>query len=229
MNYFVGLDVSLRTAAVCVIDAEGRAVFERSVACEIEDILRFSRAIRLIDAPEMARLSTDNRWAQVTLVLKNGSRIEDAPRTPRGDADQQLSERKFCKSTTIWRARCWARTGPERLQSASCSSTAWTPPVFSSFWACAACRYEPVPAISPRLAGWTAAPASGGRRVFHPSLQRFEVGQQVGQLLFLFHTRKRHLGARQVLLGVRQKTRKMLFIPGIAGFGHGIGIFVPLG
>ncbi|MEX0303842.1 MAG: IS110 family transposase [Leisingera sp.] len=38
MNYFVGLDVSLRSAAVCVINAEGRAVFERSVACEIEDI-----------------------------------------------------------------------------------------------------------------------------------------------------------------------------------------------
>lgn len=38
MNYYVGLDVSLRSVAVCVIDVEGRAVLERSVACEIEDI-----------------------------------------------------------------------------------------------------------------------------------------------------------------------------------------------
>ena len=38
MEYFVGLDVSLRSVAVCVIDADGRKVIERSVACEIDDI-----------------------------------------------------------------------------------------------------------------------------------------------------------------------------------------------
>lgn len=38
MDYYAGLDVSLRSVAICVIDAGGRAVFERSVACEIEDI-----------------------------------------------------------------------------------------------------------------------------------------------------------------------------------------------
>lgn len=40
MDYFVGLDVSLRSIAVCVIDADGRVVLERSVACEIDDIVR---------------------------------------------------------------------------------------------------------------------------------------------------------------------------------------------
>lgn len=39
MDYYVGLDVSLRSVAVCVIDADGKHLFERSVACEIEDIL----------------------------------------------------------------------------------------------------------------------------------------------------------------------------------------------
>ena len=39
MDYYVGLDVSLRTVAVCVIDADGKLIFERSVACEIEDIV----------------------------------------------------------------------------------------------------------------------------------------------------------------------------------------------
>ena len=39
MDYFVGLDVSLRSVAVCVIDTDGKHVFERVVAFEIEDIV----------------------------------------------------------------------------------------------------------------------------------------------------------------------------------------------
>lgn len=40
MDCFVGLDVSRRSVAVCVIDVEGQSVLERSVACEIDDIGR---------------------------------------------------------------------------------------------------------------------------------------------------------------------------------------------
>ena len=40
MDYFVGLDVSLRSVAICVIDRDGRTVLERPVACEIDDISR---------------------------------------------------------------------------------------------------------------------------------------------------------------------------------------------
>lgn len=42
MDYYMGLDVSLRSVAVCVIDADGKHIFERSVACEIEVRLRTS-------------------------------------------------------------------------------------------------------------------------------------------------------------------------------------------
>ncbi len=56
------------------------------------DILRISRAIELIDDDEMTRTSTDKRWAQVTLVLTDGRRIEDAPRSARGDPDMPLSD-----------------------------------------------------------------------------------------------------------------------------------------
>lgn len=56
------------------------------------DILRISRATNLIDDAEMTRISTDKRWAQVSLVLKDGRRIESAARTPRGDADMPLSD-----------------------------------------------------------------------------------------------------------------------------------------
>lgn len=38
MDYFVGLDVSLRSVAVCVMDANGKRIFERAVVCEIEEI-----------------------------------------------------------------------------------------------------------------------------------------------------------------------------------------------
>ncbi len=56
------------------------------------DILRVSRSIKLIDDPEMTRISTDKRWAQVSITLKDGRRFEDAPRTPRGDADMPLGD-----------------------------------------------------------------------------------------------------------------------------------------
>jgi transposase len=38
MEYFVGLDVSLRSVAICVVDAQGNALLEHAAACEIEDI-----------------------------------------------------------------------------------------------------------------------------------------------------------------------------------------------
>ncbi len=56
------------------------------------DILRISHATNLIDDDEMTRISTDKRWAQVSLVLKDGRQIDSAPRTPRGDADMPLSD-----------------------------------------------------------------------------------------------------------------------------------------
>ena len=59
------------------------------------DILRVSRATTLIDDDELTRISIDKRWAQVTLILNDGRRIEDAPRTPRGDADNPLSDQEI--------------------------------------------------------------------------------------------------------------------------------------
>ena len=59
------------------------------------DILRISRATTLIDDEELTRISIEKRWAQVTLILMDGRRIEDAPRTPRGDADNPLSDQEI--------------------------------------------------------------------------------------------------------------------------------------
>ncbi|WP_439143944.1 IS110 family transposase [Planktotalea sp.] len=38
MEYFAGLDVSLRSCAVCIVDTKGKVVLERELACEVGDI-----------------------------------------------------------------------------------------------------------------------------------------------------------------------------------------------
>ena len=59
------------------------------------DILRISRATTLIDDDEMTARSIEQRWAQVTIKLRDGRVIEGEPCTPRGDRDQPLSEAEF--------------------------------------------------------------------------------------------------------------------------------------
>ena len=56
------------------------------------DILRISQATTLIDDPHLTKISVGKRWAQVTLVLQDGTRLEAAPRTPRGDTDMPLTD-----------------------------------------------------------------------------------------------------------------------------------------
>jgi transposase len=38
MEYFSGLDVSLRSCALCIVDGKGTVLFERKVPCEVSDI-----------------------------------------------------------------------------------------------------------------------------------------------------------------------------------------------
>jgi len=38
MDYFAGLDVSLRSCAICIVDSQGTMLFERELPCEIKDI-----------------------------------------------------------------------------------------------------------------------------------------------------------------------------------------------
>ena len=35
MEYFAGLDVSLRSCAVCVVDSKGKVMLERELLCEV--------------------------------------------------------------------------------------------------------------------------------------------------------------------------------------------------
>lgn len=56
------------------------------------DILRVSRATKLIDDAHLTKISVGKRWADVTLFLKDGRQFTSGPRTPRGDVDMPLSD-----------------------------------------------------------------------------------------------------------------------------------------
>lgn len=38
MDYFVGLDVALRSLALCIVDSDGNIVFERALGCDAGEI-----------------------------------------------------------------------------------------------------------------------------------------------------------------------------------------------
>jgi hypothetical protein len=38
MEYFARLDVSLRSCAICVVDAKGKVMLERELPCEVGDM-----------------------------------------------------------------------------------------------------------------------------------------------------------------------------------------------
>jgi 2-methylcitrate dehydratase PrpD len=46
----------------------------------------------LIDDPRLTQISDGKRWAQVSILMKDGKRYDAAPRTPRGDTDLPLSD-----------------------------------------------------------------------------------------------------------------------------------------
>ncbi len=59
------------------------------------DILRISRATKLIDDPHLTKISDGKRWAQVTIIDMDDVEYADAPRTPRGDTDLPLSDNEI--------------------------------------------------------------------------------------------------------------------------------------
>ena len=64
----------------------------RDSILEDAEVQRISQATELVDDPHYTRISTDKRWADVTLYLRDGREIQSDPRTPRGDPDNPLSD-----------------------------------------------------------------------------------------------------------------------------------------
>ena len=80
------------------------------------DILRLSRATELIDDDEMTARSVEKRWAQVTLVLNDGRRIEGEPATPRGDVDMPLSDAEISEKFHLLADDTLGRTRADELE-----------------------------------------------------------------------------------------------------------------
>jgi 2-methylcitrate dehydratase PrpD len=56
------------------------------------EILRISTATQLIDDDHYTKISIGKRWAEVTLHTTDGRSFTSAPRTPRGDRDDPMSD-----------------------------------------------------------------------------------------------------------------------------------------
>ena len=50
MEYYVGLDVSLRSCALCIVDGKGKVYPERELPCEVQDIAEASWPMAHYDA-----------------------------------------------------------------------------------------------------------------------------------------------------------------------------------
>jgi 2-methylcitrate dehydratase PrpD len=59
------------------------------------EILRISKATEIVDSDHYTRISTRQRWADVTLYLEDGREIQSEPSTPRGDPEDPLSDREI--------------------------------------------------------------------------------------------------------------------------------------
>jgi len=56
------------------------------------EILRISKATEIVDSDHYTKISTRQRWADVTLYLQDGREIQSEPNTPRGDPEDPLSD-----------------------------------------------------------------------------------------------------------------------------------------
>ncbi len=59
------------------------------------EVQRISMATEIIDDEHYTRISTDKRWADVTLMLKDGREFQSDACTPRGDPDDPLSDKEI--------------------------------------------------------------------------------------------------------------------------------------
>jgi len=59
------------------------------------EVQRISNATEIIDDEHYTRISTDKRWADVTLILKDGRELQSEACTPRGDPEDPLSDKEI--------------------------------------------------------------------------------------------------------------------------------------
>jgi 2-methylcitrate dehydratase PrpD len=59
------------------------------------EVQRISMATEIIDDEHYTRISTEKRWADVTLILRDGRELQSDARTPRGDPEDPLTDNEI--------------------------------------------------------------------------------------------------------------------------------------
>jgi len=81
--------------AIMVVRGQiGAEELGESILNDVE-VQRISKATEIIDDEHYTRISTDKRWADVTLILQDGRELQSDARTPRGDPDDPLSDKEI--------------------------------------------------------------------------------------------------------------------------------------
>jgi 2-methylcitrate dehydratase PrpD len=90
LSYAIAFPVATMIARGRIgIDELGEAVLQDP------EILRLSRGMEIVELDHYTRISTRQRWADVTLYLTDGRILESGPRTPRGDPETPLSDEEI--------------------------------------------------------------------------------------------------------------------------------------
>jgi len=84
---------------VAIMIARGKIGAEEVNEATLTDpeILRINRAMDIVATDHYTKISTRQRWADVTLYLKDGRELMSQPTTPKGDSDNPLSDAEISR------------------------------------------------------------------------------------------------------------------------------------
>ena len=124
MSYFVGLDVSLRSVALCIVNADGDIVLERALDCEVEAIdgylRKFGKPVAKLgfEAGVMSQMLFHGLQALGYDVVCMEARQVNAAvsamrnKTDKNDARCSPAGRPFCANVSLWRMEYAACSRP---------------------------------------------------------------------------------------------------------------------
>ena len=94
MECYAGLDVSLRSVAICAVDGDGNVVLERTVGCEVDEVTdvlrRLSTSVKLIGFEAEAMSQAEDVVAQAEAVA--AAALADAENNEDDDGTQEVGE-----------------------------------------------------------------------------------------------------------------------------------------
>jgi len=107
--------IAFPTAMMIVRGQIGPAELDPDVLTDAE-IRRISLATELVETEHYNRISVGERWADVTLMLKDGRSFQSLPRKPRGDPDTPLSDNEVTGKFHLFADRILGEDKANRIE-----------------------------------------------------------------------------------------------------------------